>query len=357
MKQHSGLSVAALVSISSCAALGCESEREPKLPAASVSPIVAEYGGTPITLAELDASIAPELYRLRAESLHQLLTLRMERAAAQKSGLSLRDYRAREVDSKVPAPSDREMQAALDSAKQVGTVRSDTEIESVRAELAQFLTTNQRREEKEIYIDRLYRDFRVRMHLDAVGRPSVPLRASGPSAGPADAPVTIAEYTDFNGKFTALANTTIQRVLAEYPQGVRVLFRHKPQPADEVGMRAAEAALCAADQNRYWDYRQALFADQGNLARQDLLQRAAKLSLDAVAFEKCLDSGVQRAQIEGDIAEARRYGLAGSPVFSVNGTPLSGAHELRMFRRLIDVELGSAIEHTRAPAPARDSRG
>jgi protein-disulfide isomerase len=151
--------------------------------------------------------------------------------------------------------------------------------------------------------------------------------------------VTIVEYTDFNGQFTAMGNATIQKVLEAYPKDVRVLFRHKPELTDDVGLQAAEAALCADDQGRYWDYRQASFRDQRQLDRDSLIRRAGELGLESRRFEACLDSHDHRKAVEADVAEARRYGLAGSPAFSINGTPLSGAHQFRMFRRLIEVEL------------------
>jgi protein-disulfide isomerase len=150
---------------------------------------------------------------------------------------------------------------------------------------------------------------------------------------------TIIEYTSFNSQFGAMGNQTVREVLEHYPNDVRFIFKQKPEPKDEVGAQAAEAALCAHDQKKYWDYRQKLFEASGQLSRESLTGIARNLSLDVALFGRCLEQRKHQAKVETDGQEARRYGMGGTPAFAVNGTPLSGAHSFRMFRRLIEVEL------------------
>jgi protein-disulfide isomerase len=131
----------------------------------------------------------------------------------------------------------------------------------------------------------------------------------------------------------------VERLLKEYPTELRVVFRQKPAEGDPTSFRAAEASLCAADQSKYWAFRRAVFAHQEDLSDAGLARDAAEAGLDVPSFERCLDSATHRSSIEGDVKEARTLGYEGSPVFSLNGTRLSGAHELATFKELIDTEL------------------
>lgn len=320
------------------------------------SPLVAEVAGERITLRDLDKAIGGELYRLRAESLHQLVTMRAERLAAAKRGLSIKDYRAQMVDARVPDPSEDELKAALERAKAAGSVPPDTELSSVRRELSNFLTLDKRREAKEEYVDSLYLEHGVHFELDALGRGKVPLSEDGPSVGPRDAAVTIVEYTDFKSEFGMMGNRTVRQVRESYPDDVRFVFKQKPEPGDELSARAAEAALCANDQGKYWEYRQALFENPGRLGLDSFAGFARNLALDLAPFQRCIDERKHKAKVEADADEARRYGMIGTPAFALNGTPLSGAHAFRMFRRLIEVELGPKQRTRESKKPTSEAK-
>jgi protein-disulfide isomerase len=104
---------------------------------------------------------------------------------------------------------------------------------------------------------------------------------------------------------------------------------------------AAEAAECAADQDKYWEYHDKLFAsqsgeNQGAFTKDKLKQFAADLSLDTAAFNDCLDSGNHAAQIQTDSQMAQQIGVRSTPSFLVNGTPLVGAQPYERFQELIE---------------------
>jgi len=325
-------------------------------PVSHASPLVAEVQGEVITLADLDQAIRGDLYRLRAESLHQLVSIKLEQAEARRRDISVKELREREVDSKVPQPTEDDLRSVVEQARQEGLPEGVTE-DQIRKRVISFLTTPKRREVKEDYIDRLYAGAKVRLDLNTLGRPKVPVRDSGPSVGPTDAAVTIVEYTDFHSEFARMGNETLKRVIEAYPHEVRILFRQKPEDGDPAAALAAEAALCADGQGRYWDYRQALMSKPGKFDEAELTSRASAIGLSGEAFAGCLSSHSQRAQVEADVKEARRFGLGGTPAFLLNETPLSGAHEFRMFRRLIDVELGfssAPSAHQATKVSARD---
>jgi protein-disulfide isomerase len=104
---------------------------------------------------------------------------------------------------------------------------------------------------------------------------------------------------------------------------------------------AAEAAECAADQNKYWEYHDKLFAsqngeNQGAFSKDNLKKFAADLGLDSAAFDACLDSGKYTQQIASDTTMAQQIGVQSTPSFLVNGTPLVGAQPIEKFEQLIN---------------------
>lgn len=321
---------------------GCEKRVGSEPSAAQAARVVAEYGDVRVTLAEVDASIRDELYRARGEGLHNLLMQRLEKLEAAKRGITVEQLRNKAVDSRIEAPSEAKLQQFFSNARDQGMLEPGATLESARPEIMEMLTMGQRRELQEEYLDMLLLGYGVRMHFDVLGRPKVAFRDGGPSVGPADAPITIVEFTDFKQRFCREGNEILGRVIAAYPKQVRVLFRHKPEPNDEVAERAAESALCANEQGRYWDYRTALFVHQDALGADQLIERAKEVGLDVGRFKQCVETHAQRQAVEADVAEASGHGLDGTPVTALNGTPLSGVHDFRFYRRLIELELPPA---------------
>lgn len=108
---------------------------------------------------------------------------------------------------------------------------------------------------------------------------------------------------------------------------------------------SAEAAECAADQNKYWEYHDKLFAsqqgeNQGAFSKENLKKFAADLGLDTATFNECLDSGKHTAVVTSDTQIAQQIGVRSTPSFIVNGTPLVGAQPYSEFERLIKQYLG-----------------
>jgi protein-disulfide isomerase len=110
-------------------------------------------------------------------------------------------------------------------------------------------------------------------------------------------------------------------------------------------MDAARAARCAADQDKFWQFHDALFLDQKKLDPDNLKQTAAKIGLDRGKFNACFSSDKQDAGIRKDMAEGSSLGVTGTPTFFINGRELVGAQPAPKFNEVIDEEL------TRAKAP------
>jgi protein-disulfide isomerase len=120
---------------------------------------------------------------------------------------------------------------------------------------------------------------------------------------------------------------------------VRFVYRDFPLPNHPEARPAAEAALCAHDQGKFWDFHDRIFQNQGSLSAATYRQIAADLTLDAGAFGECLDSGKHRESIQADVKEGESMGVTGTPAFFINGRFLSGAQPFEAFKAIIDDEL------------------
>jgi len=105
--------------------------------------------------------------------------------------------------------------------------------------------------------------------------------------------------------------------------------------------KAAEAARCAGEQGKYWEYHDILFANTNALAPTNLKKYAADLQLDTAQFDGCLDSGKYLQAVNKDLAEGARVGVSGTPAFFVNGRFLSGAQPFSAFQAAIEDALSA----------------
>ena len=133
---------------------------------------------------------------------------------------------------------------------------------------------------------------------DGVDRVRVP--DEGAAKGPADAKVTIVEFSDFQCPFCSRVVPTIQQIEKEYGNKVRVIFRHNPLPFHQDAPLAAEAAVAAQAQGKFWEMHDKLFANQQNLKRPDLEKYAQEIGLDRGTFKAALDSSKGQEQIESN---------------------------------------------------------
>jgi protein-disulfide isomerase len=158
--------------------------------------------------------------------------------------------------------------------------------------------------------------------------------------GNPEAPVTIVEFSDFQCPFCKAAESTLKEVLTKYSG--RVKLAYLDFPLSEIHPRAqsaAEAARCAGEQGKFWEYHDALYADQSKLNGPELVTSAVALNMDEKAFRSCLDSGKFKSRIEADVEQGTKVGVVGTPGFFVNGVFLSGAQPLAEFEKIIDSQL------------------
>jgi len=183
-----------------------------------------------------------------------------------------------------------------------------------------------------------------------------------PSWGPADAKVTIVEFSDFQCPYCSrFVSQAYPQIKQQYEGKVRFVFRDFPlstiHPWAEKG---AEAAGCANEQGKFWEYHDAIFQNQTALTEKystaaaaqpadaaaalaavvdTLKSTATDLGLDTAAFNQCLDSGARAQEIQKDYQDGISYGVQGTPAFYVNGLLISGAQPFANFQAAIDAAL------------------
>jgi len=162
-----------------------------------------------------------------------------------------------------------------------------------------------------------------------------------PALGPANAPVTIVEFSEFQCPFCREAADTLKRVREKYGERVRLVHKDFPLAMHGKANSAAMAARCAGAQGQYWAYRDALFEGHSGLAPADLKAVAESLGLDAASFDTCCDSDRYRDQIDADVAEGTRLGVSGTPTFMIGGQRYVGNLSFQSFCSAIDKQLSA----------------
>lgn len=167
--------------------------------------------------------------------------------------------------------------------------------------------------------------------------------AGRPSRGPAGAPVIIIEFSDYENDITRSAQTTIEKVLQTYGDKVRLVYRDLPLTSD--ARRAARAAKCATQQEKFWQYHARLF-DAADLTDAGLRELAEATGLNVPQFARCLAQSQPERDVAIDIADAKKAGVTGPPTLFINGNRIHGATAVGTYRVVIDKELARAARAT-----------
>ncbi|MHB8875771.1 MAG: DsbA family protein [Myxococcaceae bacterium] len=162
---------------------------------------------------------------------------------------------------------------------------------------------------------------------------------ASPAKGPANAPVTIIAFSDFQCPFCSRVVPTLKQIEDTYKGKVKIAFKNQPLPFHNNARPAAAASLAANEQGKFWEMHDKLFANQGALDRPSLEKYAQELGLDMGKFRQALDSNKFEAQIAADSQEGNRVGANGTPTFFINGRQLVGAQPFDQFKAVIDDEL------------------
>ena len=159
-----------------------------------------------------------------------------------------------------------------------------------------------------------------------------------PTRGPADAPVEVVFFSDFECPYCEKAEATLKQVEAERPGKVKVAFRQRPLPMHEHATLAAKASLAAERQGRFWPYHDALLQHRDALERADLARYATDLGLDRARFERDLDDPALDAKVAAEVKRATYLEVRGTPTAFINGRRLTGAQPIDAWLALVDAK-------------------
>lgn len=308
---------------------------------------LATVAGQNIYDADLLPSIQGQLqplrnqeYEIKRKGLDSLIEQKMLEAAAKAKGLTTEKLLDQEVNSKIPDPSDAEIEGYYLGLK----VKSP--LADVKPQLRESLKQVKIQQARQDYIKALRADTKVVVLLSP---PRVEV-AHDPARmrGNAKAPIMIVEFSDYQCPYCHQVEPTVKEVLAKYGDKVVLSYRDFPLTAiHSQAMIAAEASRCAEEQGKFWEYHDQLFAGS-KLEKDALIEYARNLKLDDKQFDSCLTSEKYKADIEKDEGEGRTAGVNGTPGFFVNGIFLSGAQGQDAFSRVIDDELSRKSNHPSA---------
>jgi protein-disulfide isomerase len=311
-------------------------------PPTAASDVVATIAGEPFTAAQLEEAAGARLFRLRTEQYQaqrqilddEIARRLLEREAAARK-VTAAELVKQEVEAKVAPVTEEEQRAFYAQNKaRMGEMTEADALKRIEAGLRQQRIGERQAE----FLNGLRAKADVHVLLEP---PRLALTVGDdPARGPADAPVTIVEFSDFQCPYCSRATATLKKLDAAYPGKIRLVYRDFPLvQIHPNAARAAEAAACAHEQGKFWPMHDAMFEHQDKLAEADLKASAAALGLDAAAFNTCLDSGRHTAEWQKDAAEGDRYGVSSTPAFFINGRLVVGAQPYESFVRILDEEL------------------
>jgi protein-disulfide isomerase len=324
------------------AAVAAASPAAAQAPEAPPSDVVATIGGEPFTAKQLEDAAGARLFQLRTQQYQaqrqvlddEIARRLLEREAAARK-ITTAELLKQEVEAKVPPVTEAEQKAFYAQNKaRMGEMTEADALKRIEAGLRQ-----QRIGERQAgFLSGLRAKADVHVMLEP---PRLSLTiGDDPVRGPADAPVTIVEFSDFQCPFCARGTATLKKLEAAYPGKIRVVYRDFPLvQIHPNAARAAEAAACANEQGKFWPMHDAMFDHQDKLGDADLKQSAAALGLDTTSFNQCLDSGRHTAQWKKDTAEGEAYGVSSTPAFFINGRLVVGAQPYESFARILEEEL------------------
>lgn len=325
--------------------LGCHKDQQPaagQKPASSAADTknaAAIVNGKAITFAQLDEATKRQMraldlerFQIRQQVLMNMVANKLVEDEAARRKVTPEELIKQEIEAKTPPPT----RAQVEEFYRQNAERIGRPLPEIGNQLAQDL---HRQSLQYAYIN-FVRGLKEKSQVQSFLYPDpIPVEAKGPAKGPADAPVTLVLFSDFQCPYCSQTGRVLDEILKTYGPKVRLVFRDYPLPSHPLALKAAEAAHCAEAQGKFWEFHDHLFANQAKLAPADLKAAARTLGLDGAKFDACLDGGSMTAIVTGNAKSGEDLGVAATPTLFVNGRLIPGVPELTDLKGLIDNEL------------------
>ena len=277
------------------------------------------------------------LYKLEKQKLDEYVSAFLLTQEAKKRGVSVETVLDQEVNSKILPVGDDEIEVFYKSNK----ARIAVDLDKGREQIRGYLHNQKIEAQKALFFKSLRSNAKVVTYLKPppVFRTEISV-AGEPFRGSEKARVTIVKFEDFLCPFCKQVQPTFNDLLSRYNGKVRLV--HKDLPLESLhpqARQAAEAARCAYEQGKFWEYHDKLYANSPKASADDLKSYAKDVSLNVDSFDRCFASGKYKAVVQQDLNEGAQLGLTGTPTFFINGREISGNQPSEAFEAIIDEEL------------------
>ncbi len=304
--------------------------------------VAAKFGDVEITNKELMSGIESDVFEaemkiheIKMNRLRALILEKLINGDKRKKGLSNDEFLEKYI-AKGKDVSDKDIDAFVKERNIPKQHMND----QMKARIKAFLSMDVKRKAVEEWMGKQTSKKPVEVYIQKPLRPVFDVSAgNAPFYGNADAKVTIIEFSDFQCPFCAKGYELLKEIKKKYGKKVKIAFKQYPLPNHNHAKKAAEASLCAADQNKFWNMHDHMFQNQTALSVPDLKAAAKKLGLDSAKFDSCLDKGEKASLVNNDMEEGRKIGVKSTPTFYVNGQLVEGARSIEVFSEIIDSEL------------------
>ena len=310
--------------------------------------VVATVNSIEITQKQVDESVAAQiyplqqqLYAIRKAALENLITTKILESEAAARRISIDDLRKQLTLGEVNVTRAQVEDAYKQNASFFATMSPDEARERLRLDLE----NQARMKHYRTGLDALRMKWTVTMNIPPPVFVSELDDGVSPVKGATNQRVTIVEFSDFECPFCKQVQSVLTQTLESYGRTVRLVFKHLPLEGHRNSLPAARAAYCAAEQDRFWQFHDAVFA-AGNLSPPVFEQIASDLGLGLPKFQECVASERSRAAVIKDIEAARLLRIESTPSFVVNGKVIKGALSFAEFQRIIEQELNQRATST-----------
>jgi protein-disulfide isomerase len=300
--------------------------------------VVAEVSGRNLTANDLQQKENGKLlqaryqyYMAQRKALENLIDDQLLANAAQAQSLTVDQLLEKEVYKQVKDPTEEQLQVTYE------VIDTKESYEAVRPQVLEHIREGRRDKAKAAYIDGLRKQANITVLLMP---PETSVDIAGSDVrGPRDAEVMVVEFADYECPYCEKVNPYMQQLRKEYGDKVAIVFKDFPLPMHHKAQKAAEAARCAGEQGKFWQYHDVLFNSGGALGVPQLKEHARVLKLDGERFDQCLDNGEMAAVVKKDLEEGKGLGLTGTPSFFVNGHFFSGAVDYGLVKQMVEQQL------------------
>jgi len=300
--------------------------------------VVAVVDGAKITQSDLEQKHASNLFQARnkyyeeeRKVLDQYIEEFIIQQAAQKEGVTVDELIKRHSESAAGVdPSDDALRVYYEG------LDTQEPFDSAKDKIREYLKQRRITKAKTAYIQSLKAAAKV--EVDLLAPRAEPSLKNVPLRGAKNAPVTVVEFADFECPYCQQMEPKLAKLQQEFEGKLAFGYKDFPLPMHSHAQKAAEAAHCAAEQGKFWEYHDLVFSNH-KLDIAGLKENARTLNLNGDAFDKCLDSGATAAAVKANLDEAMTLALAGTPGFFINGRYLEGNLPYEALQKAVSEEL------------------